>query len=394
VPEIFTTSGSAQSRANRWTDDYLDPLRHVCDPPADDAVRVVFESGVGAVNELMRALVTNDGVPADNLPKAVQDFLHATGQLPSWTDRELIQRSERFFGRWGMPLVVATFHAALPSSYVAAKGVQVLYLTARLATNPRRRIVETAQFLMENMAPDALAPGGTGIRNCQKVRLMHAAVRRLIHQSGLWNPEWGEPINQEDLGGTLLTFTTQSYEGLERVGITLDPADLEANLHAWNVIGHLMGVVPEMMTQDVADARTLMTSIKRRQYGPSEAGKAMAQALVEMLAEAMPGKAFDGYSIGLMRRMLGDEACDMVGLPPADWSARFIDPMTHFFGAVSRTTGTNPVSDWLQSSFMRTFVNAILSVERGGQRTPFSVPESLARQWGLKPAPSSAAPSA
>ena len=388
------SAATATSTANRWTDDYLNPWRQVMDPPADEAVRVVFESGVGAVNELMRTLVTNDGVPADKLPQPVVDFLHAHDELPTWTDRELIQRSERFFGRWGMPLIVATFHAALPSSYIAVKGVQVLYLTARLATNPRRRIVETAQFLMENMAPDALAPGGTGIRNCQKVRLMHAAVRRLIHQSGLWNPEWGEPINQEDLGGTLLTFTTQSYEGLERVGITLDPEDMEANLHAWKVIGHLMGVQPEMMAHDIADAKAQMTAIKRRQYGPSEAGKAMAKALVDMLAEAIPGKAFDGYSIGLMRRMLGDEACDMVGLPPADWSVRLIEPLTGFFGAVSRTTGTNPVSDWLQASFMRTFVNAIVNVERGGQRVPFSVPDSLAAQWGLKKTADSAQPTA
>lgn len=40
--------------STRWTDELLDSMRQVMDPPADDAVRQLFGEGeIGAVNKLM-----------------------------------------------------------------------------------------------------------------------------------------------------------------------------------------------------------------------------------------------------------------------------------------------------------------------------------------------------
>jgi hypothetical protein len=52
--------------------------------------------------------------------------------------------------------------------------------THRLINHPFRRIVETAQFVLDVMAPDGLGHSGRGVRSAQKVRLMHAAIRHLI----------------------------------------------------------------------------------------------------------------------------------------------------------------------------------------------------------------------
>src|SRR5436190_800161 len=81
----------------------------------------------------------------------------------------------------------------------AAKAVKVLHMTARLETDAQRRVIETAQLLVDVMASGGLSPSGAGKRSAQKVRLLHAAVRYLIGKSGQWDPALGVPINQEDL---------------------------------------------------------------------------------------------------------------------------------------------------------------------------------------------------
>src|SRR5262245_15657081 len=80
-------------------------------------------------------------------------------------------------GAMGPEIIMTLFCYGLPSCYAAAKGVQVLALTTRLFSNPTRRVIETAQMVVDVMAPGGLAARGRGIRTAQKVRLMHAAVR-------------------------------------------------------------------------------------------------------------------------------------------------------------------------------------------------------------------------
>ena len=87
---------------------------------------------------------------------------------------------EDFFGRWGLYVPLVLMCSSLPECYAAAKGVQVLQLTARLASDTKRRVVETAQMVLDVMAPGGMQPGARGYRTVRKVRLMHAGVRYLI----------------------------------------------------------------------------------------------------------------------------------------------------------------------------------------------------------------------
>src|SRR6185436_5766631 len=114
------------------SDGQLDALRLVGDPLADETVDAVFRTGeIERVNDLMRALV-RDGAPAPvGLPDEVRDYL-ARDPTPAGIDRDRIERSERFFQVWGLQISLSLFCASLPSAYAAAKGVKVLYETARL----------------------------------------------------------------------------------------------------------------------------------------------------------------------------------------------------------------------------------------------------------------------
>ena len=145
---------------------------------------------------------------------------------------------EQLFSEHGPEIMMLLCCYSLPSSYAAKKGVQVLHRTAYLAKRPNRRLFETAQFIVDVLSPGGLGPGGKGVRTAQKVRLMHAGIRHLIlvDTKAPWSVDaLGVPINQEDLLGTLMTFTWLILDGLAKLGVTLTPREQEAYLAAWLV---------------------------------------------------------------------------------------------------------------------------------------------------------------
>ena len=120
--------------------------------------------------------------------------------------------------------------------------MKVLYLTARLDTDARRRVMETGQFLIDVLTVGGLDDEhGKGRRTIQRVRLMHAAVRHLImarndqgappvcgNEPPLWHKDWGTPINQEDLARTRLAFSYIVADSLPRLGVRLPATDVDA----------------------------------------------------------------------------------------------------------------------------------------------------------------------
>src|ERR1700756_2420128 len=199
--------------SSKWTDALLDRMRKTGDELADKPVKKVLDSGgVDAVNALLRTLVRNDQPVPEELPAEIQDYLAESLALPEWADMRKIKRGQQLYDTWGVLITLCLFCASLPASYAAADGVKVLYLTARLDTDARRRVMETGQFLIDVLTVGGLDEHGKGRRTIQRVRLMHAAVRHLITARneltpGMWHPDWGTPINQEDLAGTLLSFS-------------------------------------------------------------------------------------------------------------------------------------------------------------------------------------------
>src|SRR5262245_58016105 len=173
---------------DRWTDEFLEAMRKVGDPLADDTVAEVFRAGaVEAVNSLLSALVRNDQIPPSGLPAKGYEFLEATSGLPQ-LDAAKVERGEKLFMSHGNLALAILLCASLPECYVQKRGVKVLWLTQRLQEHVFRRLLETAQMVLAVMSRGGLSGDGRGIRAAQKVRLMHAAMRHLILAQ---NPEEG-----------------------------------------------------------------------------------------------------------------------------------------------------------------------------------------------------------
>jgi hypothetical protein len=368
------------------SDEFLETMRQQCDPLADEAVRGLFQQGqVTASNTLMKQLVANEQLLPAQLPPGLRGYFEQSGQLPPWVDKQLLHSGEELFGRYGPQIVVALMCASLPSCYAAAKGVQVLHLTARLETDPFRRILETAQMIVDVMAPGGLEPGGVGLRSAQKVRLMHAAVRHLIRQSNHWKPEWGQPINQEDLAGTLITFSTVVLQSLERMGCDFTPTESLAYHHAWRVVGYVMGLEERMMPETPQESLALKLAIQRRHFRASPEGEAMTSALIEMMRQLIPGNVFDGMPGTLIRYLLGDDVAGLLGVPPSDWSRILIGPLRLLGWVTDEEVDMKPpMVAKLMSLLGRRVLDGLVWVNRGPERLPFRIPTVLRESWRVQ----------
>jgi len=372
--------------SDRWSDAQLEAMRKVGDPQADAVIQSIFASNqTGIVNTVMRSFVENDQPPPGSLPPEVHRYLDETALLPAWTDPQKIQLGERVFLRFGPQVIVVLHCYALPFCYAGAKGVQVLHRTSRLYTNAQRRILETAQMIMDVMSPGGMAPNGHGVRSAQKVRLMHAAVRHLLLKDPAgWNlEELGVPINQEDLAGTLMAFSWVTLDGLRRMGIALSAEESEAYLHVWRVVGHVLGIREDMLPVDMADAEALTHAIQRRQYAPCLEGKEMMQALLQMMAYQIPGNLFDNLPASLIRYFLGDPVGEILGVPMKDWTQAFITPL-RFLGKLADAADDHirQVAR-LSEIFGHQLLNGIVWINRGGKRPRFYIPTELRQVWNV-----------
>jgi hypothetical protein len=378
----------------RWTDALLDRMREFGDPVADTPVAAVLErGGLDAVRTMMRTLVRADQPVPEELPDEIQAYLFESLPLPDWADMDKIRRGQQLFETWGVQIAICLFCASLPTSYAAAKGVKVLYLTARLDTDARRRVMETGQFLIDVLTVGGLDEHGKGRRTIQRVRLMHAAVRHLIkarneQTPGMWHSDWGTPINQEDLAGTLLSFSYVVADPMRRLGVQVSAQDVDAYLHLWNVIGHLLGVRDEMLARDVADAAALVDTIGRRQFAASLEGQELTRALLDLLDELTPSYRFDDTIPPLVRHLIGADTADLLAVPKSHLAdGRLARIANWFFGHVSgrveRDVARHQLMSELARPFGRELLDSLFRFERGGVRAPFDIPDHLARTWDI-----------
>jgi hypothetical protein len=268
---------------------------------------------------------------------------------------------------------------------------------------------------------------GRGFLAARKVRFLHASIRfmllnpdKLPHRpapaddgSGRGQPgtterrdylrqQWSRrpvrderfrdnpPINQEQLAMVLLTFGYMIPLGLERWGCRIPRAEKDAFLHLWKVVGHVMGIREDLMTDDWDEAKVLLDTVLARQAYPSDAAKDMTGALMDFLREYMPH-----LPAGLRQRLAAHPIIDQLGqidpryaemiLPREDYAASQKPLPRLAYGAITlglrlyyrvrnRVVGTVPVvGDALVSALHRSSEELIESWRDQFRRRPFEL---------------------
>lgn len=292
-----------------------------------------------------------DWQPADagNDPALVavlRDYLREGSRLPAWTDPLRVSRAEAIFMQEGPLSCTLLFCASLPECYVPPRLAQVLHVAGQLEAHTEHRIRQTAAMVFPVMLAGGLTDGkGCGVAQVLKVRLIHATIRHLIlhgspdHAQGViaagapvglhgslhealvargWKVNQdGLPCNQLELAYTLLTFHYVFLRGMRSMGLGLPAADEEAFLHAWNVVGHVLGVQDDLMASRFDDAAVLfarMRDISGAQAADPDARPGLGQALMRAMAGSIRIPVIRGIPVPLTRWLIGPDAARDIGI--------------------------------------------------------------------------------
>ena len=179
---------------------------------------------------------------------------------------------------------------------------------------------------------------GGGIISARKVRFLHSAMRQMlqhpesvrgikkeilderartfVEQATYRKAPWdtaalGVPINQEDLAFVLLTFGYLIPKGMDTWGRTVPREQKEDFLHLWRVVGYVMGIREDLMTDNLDEAEALYETILRRNGGSSEPGQILTTAIMDFLRKYLPVR------FGLAQTVPASLIVDQLGLERA-----------------------------------------------------------------------------
>lgn len=376
---------------HNWSIDFLNAKRQHTDPLADAVIGAIFDRGQGhLVNKLFRELVYNeDPIPAD-MPPEIAYFFAQTDDLPAWADTDLIALGQRVYALHGHLMGLVLSCKSLPESYACAKGAMVLHFTGRLnehhgaRTAFTRRIVETAQFVVNVMSPGSFLPRGQAIRTVQKVRLIHATIRYYLRKNDWDATLYDEPINQEDMAGTLMAFSALVLDGLDLLHVRLAEEEEEAFIHCWRIAGFLMGVDADLLPSNARDARNLGNAILAHQMQASAHGRELTDALVKFKEEISPEGKLMGMVPEMIRFMVGPDMALLLGID-AD-PAKQEKLQQRMWSLVDRVDGfvkSSPLIEDIATVFARLMLKGMIEFMGRDIEVNFYLPESLKKDWGV-----------
>ncbi len=80
------------------------------------------------------------------------------------------------------------------------------------------------------------------------------------------------------------------------------------------MVGHLLGIIPELLPHDLSAAEILSTSIARHQFGSCPEGQALTRALMDSMDYVLPGSLFKHVPALLIRYFLGQQWAAWLGI--------------------------------------------------------------------------------
>ena len=232
----------------------LEDYRLVGDPIVDTLLEALDTCGqpLKAGDDIF-SLTDHKTLP-DDVHSDLKSFFDYYHQTPSWYDSAQIQRGQRVFLKYTPAITISLYYRSLVAGFSIPKISKVIQSTAYLAppstpSDVTIRLMDTGALLGACFVED-MEVGGAGWKAVLRVRILHAKIRRsLLKRSGkrVWDTAtYGIPINQEDLGATLLAFSINALFGVEYLaGISISNQEMKDYIAVWRYIGWLLGVLCE-----------------------------------------------------------------------------------------------------------------------------------------------------
>ncbi|MCX2743468.1 oxygenase MpaB family protein [Mangrovivirga sp. M17] len=280
----------------------LNPWRLIGDPLSDSIITNIVRHNEGhrlheIIFGLIREIKTPDRITNNlHVPirESIIEFLEETRNLPLWVDPELIRKGEKFYSKYNMEICFLLTFKSLPLCYVCSNGAKALYITGKMSPSTdsksiiSRRLKETMMMIHKSFSPDGLSIEGEGLEYIRKSRLIHALNRYYLKNKKLNSEKWdtssyGLPLNQQDMAGTLMSFSPIVLKGFDQLKISLTEEEKEAYTHYWRVIGHLLGIVPELVPDNHEKSWELAINIIKHQGAASIHGQELTNKWIQYI---------------------------------------------------------------------------------------------------------------
>jgi hypothetical protein len=367
-----------------WTTELLDRMARTGDPLADDMLAgAELKGDVPGISAAFRSFAADVKEVPPDAPAEFREFVQCTRGLPFGVDTERAHRGGGVMLEHATLCALALLLKSLPSGYAAPRLANVLFMTHNLVDRPYRRALGVLQMLVNISQPESFRDGGAAVVTGQKLRLLHAGVRRVVRKNlPTFEESFGTPISQLDMVFTIMTFSVHVIDGVAALGVKWSDEDAEDYFYLWYMYGLLQGIDPEWMPRNPDEGRAFCAAYARefRPAEENERGVKLARADLDMMRRLVPrpmrwlglGSAPQVY----MLRMLGEEAAARVGverLRRHTWTEWLIMLLPELWQRLwNNLAPEKEAHDRISRLFFRTLI-----VGAWGEEVRFLVPQSL-----------------
>jgi hypothetical protein len=257
------------------------------DPIAEAFVADVYDARGAKAGRAMLDQAIEHGIDSvQDAPESMRRLFAEFETPPPWFDRELADRGARVFRRWGTSVfkfaTASTLEMYTESSIAKPLALSGGYTGQRA----HHRQMETVRFWIDISEPGGLDAGGPGRATAMRVRIMHVFIRRRLMEHVEWDLDaWGAPISVADATLTLMGGSVVPGLSLWSAGHQTTIAEIEALLHFWRYVGHLLGVQPDWYPRDFRESVQLMfAAFVKRAYAAGEDGDELIESYLPAFA--------------------------------------------------------------------------------------------------------------
>ncbi|WP_280353598.1 oxygenase MpaB family protein [Nocardia otitidiscaviarum] len=198
----------------------------------------------------------------DSVPDAPPSLIRLFEEFetpPDWLDPELVAQGAQVFRRWGTSVFSFATTSTLEMYSESSIAKPLSYTGGYAGDRAHKRQLETVRFWIDVSEPGGLDPGARGRQTAMRVRIMHVFIRRKLMARPEWDYDaWGVPISVGDATLTLMGGSVVPGLALWSIGHQTTVREIEATLHFWRYVGHLLGVQPQWYPRDFRESVRLM----------------------------------------------------------------------------------------------------------------------------------------
>lgn len=369
----------------RWARSYYD-----ADPIAEAFVEQVYlQKGQAAGRALLDAALEHGVTSIPNAPASLVRLMDEIEQRPAWVDWEKVKLGARVFRRYGPHLYSFAGAIALEGYQENSVAKPLAFTGAFTGESAQRRYLETVAFWIDVSREGGLEKGGLGIKTALRVRLMHVFVRKRLLKHPGWKLEaWGVPISQADAILTLLVGSVVTGWALKTLGYRTTKAEMEAMMHFWRYVGHVMGVNPPYYPETMEDGlRFIFASSCKSLHLAGDDAKNLAHSYVKSYAprendeflQFLRKKLDYQLELGYTKHFLPGKTFRRLGLPnPGLWQLWPVAQFPFMF-ALETLRKNNSFVDDLVDSFAQWRSHRWLARNLGKRAVEYRAVETFTR---------------